>query len=260
MNEILKMLKESYKSDTIPEVQYDVESRKHLMSQKRYIFQYQSRHINVFSINAIIRFLLHGMVIQSAEGGQVILKAHLLRHAFATHAVQTEKIPVDIVKTLLHQKDIEVTSYYSAPTAQQVSESINSLHENWISYIDIQKGILRGPDELKELYEDYREKVGTLSKVVGGICTIDSICPTKMACVGCGAKVPRPEFKDEIESFYNWADESEKRFEKLSLPIEAKKMKIVKNRAKIELKEIQLIEKTQKDELHVSKIRFSSNK
>ncbi|WP_169088543.1 hypothetical protein [Paenibacillus sp. PL91] len=54
---------------------------------------------------------------------------------------------------------IEVTSYYSAPTAQQVSESINSLYENWISYVDIQKGILRGPEELKELYEDYREKV-----------------------------------------------------------------------------------------------------
>lgn len=64
-----------------------------------------------------------------------------------------------------------MTSYYSAPTAQQVSESINSLHENWISYVDIQKGIFRGPKELKELYEDYREKVGTMSKVVGGICT-----------------------------------------------------------------------------------------
>src|SRR5690606_27797325 len=127
MTEILKMLKDSYKSDTIPEVEYDVESRKHLMPKKKYIFQYQSRHINVFSINAIIRFLLHGIVIQKAEGSQVILKAHLLRHAFATHAVQTEKIPIDIVKTLLKQKDIEITSYYSAPTAQQVSESINAL-------------------------------------------------------------------------------------------------------------------------------------
>lgn len=73
-----------------------------------------------------------------------------------------------------------------------------------------QKSILRGPEELKELYDDYREKVGTMSKVVGGICTIDSVCPTKMACVGCGAKVPRPEFKEEITAFLNWADESEK--------------------------------------------------
>jgi hypothetical protein len=157
------------------------------------------------------------------------------------------------VKTLLHQKDIEVTSYYSAPTAQQVSESINLLHENWISYVDIQKGILRGPD-------DYREKVGTMSKVVGGICTIDSVCPTKMACVGCGAKVPRPEFKEEITAFYNWADESEKRFEQLGLLLEAKKMKIAKNRAKNELKEIQLIEKSQKDETYAPQIRYTSSK
>lgn len=167
MTQILKMLKESYKADTIPEVQYDVESRRHLMSKRKYIFQYQSRHINVFSINAILRFLLHGIV---------------------------------------------------------------------------------------------SEKVGTMSKVVGGICTIDSVCPTKMACVGCGAKVPRPEFKEEITAFYNWAEESEKRFEQLGLPLEAKKMKIAKNRAKNELKEIQLIENSQKDESYAPQIRISSNK
>ncbi|EPY13689.1 phage integrase [Paenibacillus alvei A6-6i-x] len=65
----------------------------------------------------------------------------------------------------------------------------------------------------QKLRKSNREKVGTMSKVVGGICTIDSVSPTKMACAGCGAKVPRPEFKDEITAFYNWADESEKRFE-----------------------------------------------
>jgi len=260
MNEIVAMLKDSYHSDSIPDVNYTVESRKHLLSKRKYIFQYQSKHINVFSINAILRFLLHGLVVQSSEGNQVVIKAHLLRHAFATHAVQTEKIPVDIVKTLLHQKDIEVTSYYSAPTRQQVSESINALHENWISYIDIQKGIIRGQEELKELYDDYREKVGTMSKVAGGICTIDSVCPTKMACIGCGAKVPRPEFKDEIIAFYNWADESEKKFQQMSLPLEVKKMKIAKDRARNELKEIQLIEKTQRDESHAPKIHISSSK
>src|SRR5690606_6100764 len=251
-------LKDSYESDTIPDVNYSIESRKHLLQDRKYIFQYQSKHINEFSINAILRFLLHGLIVQASDGKQVVIKAHLLRHAFATHAVQTEKIPVDIVKTLLHQKDIEVTSYYSAPTTQQITESVSSLYENWVSYVDIQKGILRGPEELKELYDDYREKVGTMSKVVGGICTIDSVCPTKMACVGCGAKIPRPEFKEEIIAFYNWADESEKKFQKLNLPLEEKKMKIAKSRARNELKEIQLIEKTQKDELHAPEIHISS--
>ena len=96
--------------------------------------------------------------------------------------------------------------YYSASTKQQISSSIQTLHENWVSYIDIQKGILRAPDELKDMFEEYRENIGTLSKVVGGICRIDSVCPTKMACVGCGAKVPRLEFKEEILGYFNWAD------------------------------------------------------
>ncbi|GIO14921.1 hypothetical protein J19TS2_44760 [Cohnella xylanilytica] len=259
MSEILNTLKGSYKSNTLPEVEVRYNNRKHLGSEdKKYIFQYQNQHINEFTINAVLRFLLHGIVAQTAEGNQVVFKAHLLRHAFATHAVQTEKIPVDIVKSLLHQRDIEVTTYYSAPTKQQISSSIQSLHENWISFIDIQKGILRAPDELKEMFEDYREKVGTLSKVVGGICTIDNVCPTKMACVGCGAKVPRPEFKDELLAYFNWADESEKRFEQQGLPLEAKKMKIAKNRTKHELDEIRLIEKYQKDDLYEPGIRYSN--
>lgn len=77
-----------------------------------------------------------------------------------------------------------------------------------------------------------------------------------MACLGCGAKVPRPEFKEELLAVYDWADESEKRFQKLGLPLEAKKMKIAKNRTKNELKEILLIENSQKDESHVPEIRI----
>lgn len=63
-------------------------------------------------------------------------------------------------------------------------------------------------------------------------------------------KAPRPEFKEEILAYFNWADESEKRFEKQGLPLEAKKMKIAKNRAKHELDEIPLILNYKGDELH----------
>ncbi|WP_025845570.1 site-specific integrase [Paenibacillus ehimensis] len=258
MSDIINLLRDSYNSSSIPEVEYSVPSRKHLMSKKRYVFQYNGRHINEFTINAIIRFLLHGLIIQTSEGSQVVVKAHLLRHAFATHAVQTEKIPIDIVKSLLHQKDISVTEYYSAPTHQQISDTVDSLHDNWASFIDIQKGILRGPEELREIYADYKEKVGTLSKVVGGICTTDSVCPTKLACVGCAAKVPRPEFKQEILTYLKWAEESEIMFNEKGMLLEAKKMKISKNRAKNELKEIDLIERYQKDEGYEPKVQINN--
>lgn len=71
--------------------------------------------------------------------------------------------------------------------------------------------------------------------------------------------VPRPEFNEEILAYFNWADESEKRFEKQGLPLEAKKMKTAKNRAKHELAEIRLIEKYQGDEIYEPGIRFSNN-
>ncbi|OKP82840.1 hypothetical protein A3842_09660 [Paenibacillus sp. P3E] len=254
---IVNELKNHYNSDALPEVEYSILSRKHLLDKKRkYVFQYNKQHINQFTLNSVIRFITHGLIIQTEEGKQVVLKTHLLRHAFATHAAQTERLPIDIVRKLLHQKDESVTSYYAAPTNIQISGTIESLHDNWMSYIDIQQGIQRSPEELEAIYEEYKEKVGTVSKVVGGICTIDSVCPTKMACMGCAAKVPQPEFRHEIEQYHAWAQESEKRFVKLGLEVEAKKMKLAMRRAKIELKEIEGIEMYIKDESYEPNIQF----
>ncbi|WP_340010237.1 hypothetical protein MHI32_16070 [Paenibacillus sp. FSL H7-0690] len=254
---IVKELKTHYNSNSLPEVDYSISSRKHLINkQRKFVFQYNKQHINQFTLNSVIRFLTHGLIIQTEEGKQVILKTHLLRHAFATHVAQTEKLPIDIVRKLLHQKDESVTSYYAAPTTVQISGTIESLHDNWMSYIDIQQGIQRSPKELKDIYEEYKEKVGTVSKVVGGICTIDSVCPTKMACMGCAAKVPQPEFRYEIEQYLTWAQESEKKFVKLGLEVEAKKMKLATRRAKIELREIESIETYTKDESYEPIIHF----
>lgn len=261
MHEIIRELKTHYRSDKIPAVKFEVDSRKHLiLDEKRFIFQYNGKHLNVFTINSIIKFLLHGIIIENSEGNQVLVKSHLLRHAFATHAVQTEKIPVDIVKEFLHQKDLEITNYYSAPTNSQIANSIDLLNDSLMSVLDIQKGLIRAPQELHEMYEDYKDKVGTLSKVTGGICTIDSVCPTRMACVGCGAKVPQPDFREELEDYYNWAVESEIRFNKLGLTLEASKMKISKNRAKNELREIELLEKTRGDARYEPQVTLSSGK
>ncbi|WP_307590727.1 hypothetical protein [Paenibacillus wynnii] len=257
MASIIKELKVHYAEDSLPTVKYSVNSRAHIMEDERkYIFQYERQHINHFTLNSVIRFLTHGLIIQTEEGKQVILKTHLLRHAFATHMAQTEKLPLDLIKQLLHQKDINVTSYYSAPTQSQITNTIDILQENWVSYIDIQQGLIRSPSEILDTYNDYKEKVGTVSKVIGGVCTIDSVCPTKMACMGCVAKAPQPEFKKEIEDYYQWAYESEIRFNKQGLEIEAKKMKIAMKRAKIELKEIEGIEQYKKDEAYAPKVQF----
>jgi len=63
------------------------------------------------------------MIFKTQEGQQVVLKPHLLRHTFATHAVQVEKIPIDIVGQWLKQKNLDVTDYYSQPTESMVAEA-----------------------------------------------------------------------------------------------------------------------------------------
>ena len=41
------------------------------------------------------------------------------------NAVQVERIPVDIVGAWLHQKNVEVTDYYSQPTESMIAEAAN---------------------------------------------------------------------------------------------------------------------------------------
>lgn len=121
INHIVQLLKEQNGESPIPDVQFIGERASLFTDNKPYLFQYYGRHIPSSVITVTIRFLTHGIYLKTDEGKPVLLKAHLLRHAFATHAVQVEKIPVDIVKEWLHQKNVEVTEYYSAPTTAQLA-------------------------------------------------------------------------------------------------------------------------------------------
>ena len=66
----------------------------------------------------------------------------------------------------------------------------------------------------KELTE-YSEKVGVFNNVLGGTCVTDYVCPTKMACLGCKAKIPQPEQEHELLEAIKVAEDMEKRFKKL---------------------------------------------
>lgn len=74
----------------------------------------------------------------------------MLRHAFATEAVQRQKMPIDILAKILHQRDLAVTEYYSAPTPSQIAESVGELQDVISSYIDIDDALLRSPVELQK--------------------------------------------------------------------------------------------------------------
>ena len=88
-----------------------------------------------------------------------LVKTHLLRHAFATEAVQRQKMPIDIVAKILHQRDIGVTGYYSEPTPSQVAQSVSDLHDVISDYVDIDEAVLaKSTKNLKKNLKNIKKK------------------------------------------------------------------------------------------------------
>jgi len=250
-----RMLKEHYNGN-IPHVLYRHEQRKHLFPNPQpYYFQYHGKALGKHAIWASLRFLLHGLHFETREGEPVIVKTHLLRHAFATEAVQRQKMPLDIVTKLLHHRDISTTMYYSAPTPSQVSEAVGELHDVISDYVDVDELVLRSPEELQREFEEHQSKVGVFNRVIGGTCVTDFVCPTKMACVGCKAKIPNPEQEGELHELVALTYDMEKRFEAMGLDLEVKKARRMRREAKQELEEIFSIKEYLKEREDGEKLR-----
>jgi len=242
---------------SLPSVEFDQgNGRANRFGKAPYLFQYNYQHLSAGTITACMRFLLHGMVFKTREGKMVILKSHLLRHAFATHAVQVEKIPVDIVGAWLHQKDLAVTDYYSKPTESMVAEASDRFLSRVAARIDVSEAVLRSPDELQRLYESARGKAGTLADVIGGQCVSHGFCAAKFACVGCAGKVPEPAKRYQIEKHKQWALQQVDYAVQEGLYPEAERMKQLVRDCDIEMTEMDLIESYQMDERREAEIQI----
>lgn len=244
---VARLLKEHYATEKIPSNLYRG-VRRHLFPKPMpYYFQYEGKVMKKETIYSCIKFLLHGLVFETQSGKPVTIKTHLLRHAFATEAVQRQNVNIDIVAKMLHQRDLNVTSYYSEPTPSQISESVSELHDVISSYVDIDDAYLRSPKELQQQFDEHAEKVGVYNKVLGGTCVTDFVCPIKMQCLGCKAKVPEPDQEDELLEVIQLSKDMEKRFKSIGLEVEVRKAKEMAKQAKIELKEIDLIKQYRKE-------------
>lgn len=255
-----KMLIEHYKlqlNGSIPIVDFNPASRRsNRFGKARYLFQYNHKHLSADTITSCMRFLLHGMVFKTRDGKLVILKSHLLRHAFATHAVQVENIPIDIVGAWLHQKDLDITDYYSKPTESMIAEASDQFLARVSANINVSEITLRTPEELTTLYEEARGKAGTLADVIGGQYVSHGYCAAKFACVGCAGKVPEPAKRYQIEKHKLWAKEQVNYAAQEGLNPEAERMKQLMRDCDDELAEIDLIEAYREDENREIDIRI----
>jgi hypothetical protein len=258
---VAKMLEEHYKisidkGEVIPEVNFDAHNgRSHRFDKAPYLFQYNYRHLDARTITACMRFLLHGMAFKTNGGKNVVIKAHLLRHSFATHAVQVEKISIDIVAIWLKQKNLDVTRYYSQPTDSMVAEASEFYLARIAGHIEVDESVIRSPEEIESQRLEALDRVGTLNQVSGGDCTFHALCPHGFSCIGCPHKAPDPAKRYQVEHTMEWARSEIAYSMKEGLRPEEERLKKVIRACESELFEMNLIEQYCEDEKYVSQLQ-----
>jgi hypothetical protein len=210
----------------------------------RYVLQWNGHSVDLQVLNTLIRFLLHGVLLQAMDGTVVHLTSHLLRHAFANEMAEL-KVPVDIIAMLLHQRDKTVTKYYSRPTPSQVIRAAEMI---FVDRIDVGAEALRSPDEIGRMLKDAEGKLGALTEVFGGTCVVANMCPAKFACVGCAGNAPDPTKRYQIEQKMAWAEEQIGYAVREQLPAEEVKLKQLVADCKLVLEEMTLIEAARADQ------------
>jgi hypothetical protein len=236
----------------LPSVPFNpTNGRAHLFPARPYLFQMNKRHFTDWAVTACMRFLCHGLVFQARDGRAVSLKAHSLRHVFATHAHHVEQLSLDVVAVILHQKNLQVTAYYAAPQWEQVVAATDLLLDRFATHLgSVEEAMVRSPAELKLQYESAREQVGTLTRVIGGECTCHALCPVSFACTGCVYKIPDPARRDEVLEQRQWALIRLEQVKKRRMGPEEVKMQALIQRCNTELEEMNLIEQYRKDETY----------
>ena len=217
----------------------------------RYIVQQNGHLVSQSELSSMLRFLLHGLVTNPVNGKGVHLTSHLLRHALATEMANL-KVSVDVVASILHQRDISVTKYYSRPTTMQVMESMESL---FVDRVDIAAEALRSPSEIGRMLKDAEGKVGALSEVLGGTCTIGNVCAAKFACIGCAGNAPDPAKRHQVERKRAWAVEQARWSQGQQLYAEERQMKRLIQDCDLLLEEMRLIECARSDSAQLVQIQ-----
>ena len=250
---VVQFLQDHYQlqpGSRLPSVPFDPNNgRAHLFPARPYLFQLNKRHLSDWAVTTCMRFLCHGLVFQARDGQTVSLKAHSLRHVFATHAHHVEQLPLDVVAVVLHQKNLQVTGYYAAPQWEQVVAATDLLLDRFATHLgSIEEAMVRTPAELRQQYESARGQMGTLTQVIGGEWTCHALCPISFACTGCAYKIPDPARRDELLEQRQWAMIRLEQVKQRRIGPETVKMQALIQRCNAELEEMNLIEQYRKDE------------
>ena len=230
--------------------------QKHRFAPDRYLFQFAGRGLTQNDVRASIRFLVHGLTIETLDGRRVIITPHLLRHGFANWAANVMEEPIDVIGAILQQRDLRVTQYYSRPTARRIADRSANLMGQISSYIDIEDLIIRGPEEIQRQLQEAQATHGTLAHVRGGRCLVAGECPFFFSCTGCFAKAPDPAFRDEVLESRTFAVKFMTRAQTRGLTLEAIQWQKKVQQHDTEMHEMDLIEQYRANEASEPEVCF----
>lgn len=245
---VVSFLRETCGTKKLPEIDFYPREK---APRDRYVLQWQNRLLGQSELSYMLRFLLHGVVLNQEDGRGIHLTSHLLRHALATEMASL-KTSIDVIATILHQRDVTVTKYYSRPTTRQVMQSMESL---LVDRIDIAAEALRKPNEIGQMLKDAEGKVGALTEVLGGTCTVGNLCSAKFACIGCAGNAADPSKRQQVERKRAWATEQARWARKERLHAEERQMRQLIQDCDLLLEEMRLIEQGRRDSLQLVQIR-----
>lgn len=231
-------------------------NNKHRLQPEQYLFQYNHECLFEDDLRASLRFLMHGLVFQTLDQRRVTIRPHLLRHGFATWALNVAKEPVDIVARILNQSNLDITKFYGRPNPRLIAERSHGLMHQISSYIDLGDLVQRSPEELRELLKKAQKTHGTLARTRGGRCLLCGECPILFACIGCSAKVPDPAQRDEIEEVQQITLLQIERAKKKGLALEVAQHQKKLKQCEAELREMDMIEACRADELREPEVNF----
>jgi hypothetical protein len=224
------------------------------MPPDRFVLQWRGRGVTQTSLNGMVRLLLHGLSFQAADGELVQLSSHVLRHVFATE-LANQRVPVEVIARILHQRDTSVTKYYSQPSTTQVITAAETL---FVDRIDLAAEMRRSPDEIASLLKDAEGKVGALTEVIGGTCTVGNMCPAKFACIGCSGNAPDPAKRHQVLQKRTWAETQAAYALEQGLLMEERQMKRLVESCQLTLDEMDLIDAARADGLRLVTIKGAS--
>ena len=195
-------------------------SKSEYLQPERYLFQWaassdgQTGILDIKDTVILLRFLLHGLELYTAQGEPIKVTTHLLRHVTAT-VLREEAVPVEAIQwTLHHQPERHpfegatlsaATEYY---TRMPEEKRIQYLHRFHLSVEGREAALeIAAPDErmLQEMDEKLRavfERWGTINPTNFGYCGRTGLCSRgnyRALCIGCPYLVPDPARLEEAQ-------------------------------------------------------------